>query len=492
VTYSLAMERLALGLAVTALAGCNSGDATARPDAAVPDAAPVAPDARTGGAFRAGFLWGGATAAYQAESAAPPATDWSVWETLAGKIAHGDRSAAGPDEWDHYDADFALAQSMGHNAYRFSIEWARIEPTPGVFDEAAIGHYQAVIASLKAHGLRPVVTLWHFTNPTWVQDPSGGPSLGGWEATATADAYVSFVSRIVPRFSDDVDFWITLNEPMVYVIQGYFFGIWPPGHSVDEANAVIVHNHLIDAHVRAYDAIHAHYRSKSKPVTVTIASHFVAFDPATPNDADATQKLEHIVDYAFLDAIVKGDVDTTLDGTAVVHRDDYANHLDVIGLNYYQRQIVMTVPIGIVPGIPGPDPNAALKSDLGWELYPAGMGRALDGLWSRYQVPMVITENGIADAADKYRSWYIVTHLQEVQSALQRGVDVRGYLHWALIDNFEWAEGLAPRFGLVAVDYDAAVRTRTVRTSAGALTDIIHVGEVTPDIVARWGVQPTP
>lgn len=299
------MERLALGLAVTALAGCSSGDATARPDGPLPDAAPVTPDARTGGVFPAGFVWGSATAAYQAESADPPATDWSVWETFGGKIAHGDRSAAGPDEWDHYDADFALAQAMGHNAYRFSIEWARIEPTQGVFDETAIAHYQAMIASLKAHGVRPVVTLWHFTNPTWVQDPSGGPSLGGWEAPAVADAYVSYVSRIVPRFSDDVDFWITLNEPMVYVIQGYFFAIWPPGHSIDETHAVVVHNHLIDAHVRAYDAIHAHYQSKSKPETVTIASHFVAFDPATANDGDATQKLEHIVDYAFLDAIVK-------------------------------------------------------------------------------------------------------------------------------------------------------------------------------------------
>lgn len=164
----------------------------------------------------------------------------------------------------------------------------------------------------------------------------------------------------------------------------------------------------------------------------------------------------------------------------------------MIGLNYYQRQIVMTAPVGIVPGIPGPDPNAALKSDLGWELYPAGMGRALDGLWNRYRVPIVITENGIADAADKYRSWYIVSHLQEVQSALQRGVDVRGYLHWALIDNFEWAEGLAPRFGLVAIDYAAADRTRTMRTSAGALTDIIGAGEVTPAILARWGTLPTP
>jgi beta-glucosidase len=378
---------------------------------------------------------------------------------------------------------------MGQNAYRFSIEWARIEPRPGTFDEDAIAHYRALIASMKSHGLRPIVTLWHFTNPTWVQDPLGGDSLGGWEAQATASAYVSFVSRIVPRFSDEVDFWITLNEPMVYVIQGYFFAAWPPGHALDDSGAVIVHNHLIDAHVGAYDAIHAHYRTLGREVTVTIASNWVAFDPVTPADAGATAALERLVDHAFLDAVVAGDVDTDLSGT-IVHRADYVGKLDVLGVNFYQRQIVTAQPIGIVPGIPGQDPAATLKSDLGWELYPAGMGRALDALWGRYHLPIVVTENGLADAADRYRSWYIVSHLDEVQGAIARGVDVRGYVHWALIDNFEWAEGLAPRFGLVAIDYSAPGKTRSVRASAQAYADIILANEVTDTIRARWGTTP--
>jgi beta-galactosidase len=120
------------------------------------------------------------------------------------------------------------------------------------------------------------------------------------------------------------------------------------------------------------------------------------------------------------------------------------------------------------------------------------MGRALDGLWGRYHVPIVVTENGVADAADRYRGWYIVSHLQQVQQALARGVDVRGYLHWALIDNFEWAEGLKARFGLVAIDYASPARTRTLRPSAGALTDIIRANEVTAEIVTRWGATPAP
>src|SRR5262249_49465424 len=157
----------------------------------------------------AGFLWGSATAAYQAESGPPPPSDWSVWETLPGKIKNGDRSASGPDHWTHYDDDFALAQAMGHNAYRFSIEWGGIAPASGSCDETAIAHYQAMIASMKRHGLKPLVTLWHFVNPKWVLDPSGGPSLGGWEKAETADAFVSFVTRVVPSFSDDVEVWIT-------------------------------------------------------------------------------------------------------------------------------------------------------------------------------------------------------------------------------------------------------------------------------------------
>jgi beta-glucosidase/6-phospho-beta-glucosidase/beta-galactosidase len=169
--------RWGLGLAVAAVAGCGSEESARAPDARI-------------GTFPAGFLGGSATAAYQAESVQPPATDWSVWETMPGKVKNGDRSADGPDEWEHFDDDFALAQAMGQNAYRFSIEWARIEPRPGTFDEDAIAHYRALIASMKSHGLRPIVTLWHFTNPTWVQDPLGGDSLGGWEAQATASAYV--------------------------------------------------------------------------------------------------------------------------------------------------------------------------------------------------------------------------------------------------------------------------------------------------------------
>src|SRR5262249_7390847 len=152
---------------------------------------------------------------------------------------------------------------------------------------------------------------------------------------------------------------------MVYIIFGYFYGTWPPGNGFDFDGGVAAHNNLIAAHVRAYDAIHAHYQTKGKPVTVTIASHFVAFDPAKPSDAAAATAVERLVDYAFLDAIVTGSVDTKLDGTAVVHRDDYANHVDLIGLNFYQRQIVNEGKLGIVPGLPSVDPAAPLKNDLG-------------------------------------------------------------------------------------------------------------------------------
>ena len=488
-----------------ALLGCSSsdspnpavdsstGDATTDVTSDAIDATDAGVDTHPAkGVFPNGFMWGAATAGYQVESNPAVGSDWGVWETLVGKIKNADKATGGPDEYAHFDADLALAKSIGLDTFRFSIEWARIEPTQGTFDEAAIAHYAALIASCKAHGLKPVVTLWHFVDPKWVLDPtSGATSLGGWTNKATADAFVSFVTRVVPRFADDVDFWITLNEPMVAITNGYFFGSWPPGGSFDEAGAIAAHNNMIDAHVRAFDAIHGIYKAKSKPVTVTIASHWVAFDPKTPSDADATKGVAHLFNQAFLDAIVNGDVDQGLDGT-ITHRDDYAHHLDLLGLNFYQHQLVTDVKLGIVPGLNQDDPAAKLKSDLGWELYPQGLGRALDELSARYKLPILITENGVADAADKYRSWYLVTHLQEVQKAIARGVDVRGYIHWALIDNFEWAEGLAPRFGLVAVEYTSTDKKRTTRASAGAFTDIIEANEVTPAIVTKWGVEPAP
>src|SRR5262249_18836493 len=151
--------------------------------------------------------------------------------------------------------------------------------------------------------------------------------------------------------------------------------------------------------------------------------------------------------------------------------------------------LVMAANLGVVPGLPSEDPDAALKSDLGWELYPAGMGRALDALWGRFRLPLVVTENGIADAADAHRGWYIVSHVGEVQKARQRGVDGGGYRHWSLMENFEGAEGFRARFGLVAVDYAGAEKTRTVRGSAAAMTDIIRANEVTPEATARWPMR---
>ncbi|MEO7093599.1 MAG: family 1 glycosylhydrolase, partial [Polyangiales bacterium] len=418
------------------------GDSSIDVAEAAPDSSEAGIDTRpTKGVFPVGFLWGAGTAGFQVESNPAVSSDWGVWETLTAKVKNADKATGGPDQYAHFADDLALAKAMGLGAFRFSIEWARIEPTQGTFDEAAIAHYQALIAACKASGLKPIVTLWHFVNPKWVLDPTPGTSLGGWAQKATADAFVSFVTRVVPRFEADVDFWITLNEPMIAITNGYFFAAWPPGGSFDEAGAIAAHNNMIDAHVRSYDAIHAIYAAKSKPVTVTIASHWVAFDPKTPSDAEATKGVSHLINEAFLDAVVNGDVDPGLDGK-ITHRDDYAHHLDLVGLNFYQHQVVTSVKIGIVPGLNEVDPAAKLKSDLGWELYPQGMGRALDDLSARYKLPIVVTENGVADAADKYRSWYIVTHLQEVQKAIARGIDVRGYLHWALIDNFEWAEGL--------------------------------------------------
>jgi beta-glucosidase len=436
------------------------------------------------------FLWGSATAATQVEGNVN--NDWSAWASIPGHIANGQMIGTGDNNYALYDQDHAQAQAMGHNAYRFSLEWSRIEPTQGTFDMTQIQHYKDVIASVKAHGLKPVVTLYHYALPLWVQNPlPSTTSLGGWTNTATADAYVTFVSTVVPYFVDDVDTWITINEPVVQVDFGYFQGSWPPGEVAATSDAALAVGNLVDAHARAYDAIHSLYQTAGKPVNVTITHYWALIDPATPGTDDAAaQNLHHALNEWYLDAITKGDFDTNLMGN-VVHHPEWVNKLDVLGIDYYRRMYVKGgSPIGALAGIPYDDPNAPQKADNGWEIYPEGMHRALTEAWNEYHLPILVTENGVADAADKWRPWFIVSHVEALQRAVVEGVDVRGYLHWSLMDNFEWADGYKTRFGLEAVDYTTPGATRTPRPSAAVYTQIIQASGVPWELANQYASPP--
>ena len=384
--------------------------------------------------FPDGFIWGAATAAHQVEGNNVH-SDWWRAETL-GTVKFP--SGAACEQYTRYEADFDLARELGHNAHRLSIEWARIEPEPGVFDEAEIAHYVDVLKALKERGLTSFVTLHHFTNPVWFAE------RGGWTAHGAPELFERYVRRIVEPLAPYVDYWLTFNEPTTVPLEGYLMGEWPP----HKRAALLSARRFIDtqaaAHILAYRAIHELVPGATVGYTVM----FLNWRPLNPRSVwqrFLARRLERFSNYRFGDAV----------GEAT----------DLIGLQYY-----VTLRLGLLPRLPG-SIEGIPRSDMGWDIDAEGLYDVTLATWKRYGKPIYITENGVADAWDTRRESFIVTHLTELRRAMDAGADVRGYLYWSFLDNFEWAHGYAPRFGLVEVDYET--QERTPRGSALAYRKII-------------------
>lgn len=359
------------------------------------------------------FLFGAGTSSHQVEGGNRN-NDWWAWEQT--RPAHL-RSGKACDHWNRYEADFALAQQLGHSAHRISIEWSRIEPSKGQFSRSAIEHYRDVLVSIRKHGMKSFVTLHHFTNPLWVA------RNGGWESGRTPELFGLYTKYVVQHLGDLVDFWVTINEPMVYASQSYAKGKWPPQKKSFYRTWKVVRN-MAKGHKAAYQAIH----SVLPHARVGIAKHVVAHMP-------------FVSDMWFNRAFF------WLTG---------GTH-DFIGINYYFAH--------------GSDAWAGPRSDMGWPIIPESLTDVLLDM-KRYGKPLYVTENGLADEVDSRRADFIRSHIRAVEAAQRQGADVRGYLHWSLLDNFEWADGFAPRFGLIAVDYETM--ERTIRPSAYAYKAIIE------------------
>ena len=395
--------------------------------------------------FPEGFMWGAATAAHQVEGGL--VNDWQAFEATPGTVHGGDTSAIAVDHFRRYDQDFALAAGMGHNAHRLSLEWARLEPERGRYDPQAVAHYRAVLGSLRRRGLTPMVTLHHFTNPQWVADQ------GGWLADRTIEDFARYAAFAGSTFGDDVGWWVTINEPNVYAFQAYDDGVWPPQRR-NRAEALRVMANLARAHARAYHALH-----EAGPTRVGVAQHVAVFEPYCPlNPIDhlKVRFVDDVFNRSFLRAITTGELRFEVPGVPGVRgREPLASQgaVDFIGVNYYTRWLYKAF------GTPDRVAKAdAPKNDLGWEIYPEGLYRALElaDAYTRLpdgrRVPLVVTENGMDDRAGDRRADFLVRHLEQVARAIADGLDVRGYMHWTLMDNFEWHEGYAPRFGLYRVD----------------------------------------
>ena len=394
------------------------------------------------------FLWGASTAAHQVEGGNH--NQWTVWElenakTLAAQAPYRDqhapvwsdikRQATSPsnyvsgrlgDHYRRYEEDFDLLTMMNMNAYRFSIEWSRIEPQQGKWNAAEVQHYREYIAALKKRGIEPVVTLFHFTLPVWFYE------LGGFEKKANIQYFVNFAERIVRELGKDLRFIITINEPDTYVAQGYIELHFPP-QTYSLAKAWRVYRNLATAHNRAARAIHA----ISPRFKVSVAKNSPYFYPG--DDAWLSKLSALCMQYVQDDYFIK----------KVIRQCDF------LGVNYYFSNRVYGYRVH------NPENNI---SDLGWSMQPGDIEHALVRLHDKYKTPILITENGVADQNDHYRQWWISQTLLGIRRAMDEGVPVLGYMHWSLLDNFEWSFGKWPRFGLATMNYTTG--ERTLRSSA--------------------------
>ena len=445
--------------------------------------------------FPKGFLMGSATASFQVENG-NAGTDWGVWATLPGKIKGGDKPDDGPDMLAHIDEDVASMVATSQNAYRFSLEWGKLYPTRASLDAdtpdpAVLAKYEELVKKLRAANVTLMLTLSHFTLPVYLADPRAkGPF--GWENPDTATAFATYCERIAARFGASVDLWATINEPIVAPLGGYIQGGFPPGLTLEVERALTVAKAEAYAHARCYDAIKkADTRDADgdgKAALVGPVLHQRDVVPRDPNDAEdvaAADRVRYLNNLWFANTSTRGDFDDDFDGKLDGPNDKkadpaLANRADFLGVNYYTAMEAASSGGVVLPRVnavikadrlPTPRP----KTDFHWDIHPAGFGVVLDEI-AQYKLPVYVTENGIADSKDVNRSRFLAEHLFEVGYAMKRGLDVRGYFHWSLIDNFEWNSGFCPRFGLVA--YDTKAKTRTLRKSADTFARIIRAGKV--------------
>jgi beta-glucosidase len=420
-----------------------------------------------------GFLWGAATSSHQIEGYNDK-NDWWAWEA-EGNVEGGVRSGPATDHWNRFREDIRLAADLGLNAYRFSIEWSRIEPEEGRWDLTAIDWYRELLGECQRFGIAPMATLHHFTSPRWFSEEGGFT----WEWSSAK--FSRYVKTLVQALDFKVPYWCTFNEPMVLVAGSYLGQFMPPAVVSPRMASLACHN-ILKAHATAYDILHAENRTR---VQVGIAHNmvdFVADRDWHPLENALAWVFHRFYNKAWLDAVTGRAQKFGIPGFIpnAPHVAEAAGRLtaDFIGVNYYTKGYVQwrpRVPPHDRSSMPFPFNLAFAQrkdvvSDLGWAMHPRGFQRMLK-LAGSYGLPVFVTENGIADREDALRSDFLVEHLGEVAKAIEKGVDVRGYFHWSLLDNFEWIKGFGPRFGLYHVDYETF--ERTLRPSADLYRKII-------------------
>jgi beta-glucosidase len=409
--------------------------------------------------FPAGFLWGSATSSHQVDGGNSN-NDWWDWEKDKSHIVDGTVSGPACDHYDRYEEDFDIAAALHQNAHRLSLEWSRIEPEEGKWDMNEVLHYRRVLEALRRRGLKSMVTVWHFTLPKWFQKKEG------WESGAAVGLFRRYAEFCAREFGDLVDIWVTINEPMVYLMQSYSAGGWPPGKR-SLLSTIHVFGKLCIAHRAAYKAIHQALDRPGKRAEVGVAMNIITFEP---------YRKESVSDTLFVWFADRMFNRQFFLWTRKTH--------DYIGINYYFHYRVKYRPTKVMNFFYEVHTENREVSDLGWEINAPAIFDAIMGM-TRYKLPIYITEHGVANADDGKRPRIIVAALKEVYHAIRAGADVRGYFHWSLLDNFEWEKGYSGRFGLVAVDY--MTMKRTPRRSAYVYADICRENGVPHNLLRFVG-----
>jgi beta-glucosidase len=483
-------------------------------------------------------MLGVATAAAQIEEATPE-SDWYVWGDAApaglgkGKAFVGD----GVQGYARALDDVDLIADMHLDAYRFNPSWSRIEPMRDAIDQPALDHYDTLITDLRDRDIEPIITVHHFSSPVWIDDPQrpsadactpSDADLCGWSHADGGPLVVAelaeYAGLLARTYGDRVDNWMTLNEPINYLLASYGTGTFPPGRGtqvdlitdVGTQAFLLVVERYASAHVAMYDAIKANdlidADGDGVAAIVGYSASVSAWTPARngvisddPADIEAADRMRHMFQGAFTQAFMEGTFDLNLDQQADANEahGDWTGKLDFLGVQYYARAGVtaagtLALPsIGGVPCIAGLpisdgclvaiDPTKCVPT-MGYEYYEPGIYEILKDFSTRWPtLPLLVSESGLATDVGERRAQHVVRSLEQILRARTEGVDVRGYIHWSLMDNFEWAEGYGPHFGLYRVDVEAENYDRVPTLGAEVLGEIAGKRLLSDSLKARWG-----
>ena len=407
------------------------------------------------------FLWGVATSAHQVEG--QNVNDWSNWERKnAGSLARkrsfksrllsfapfadfGEKisssenylSGSSVNHYEDFEKDLEIIEELGLNSFRLSIEWSRIEPEEGVFDEEEIEHYREVLEEMNDRGIEPVVTLWHFTNPRWFVEKYG------WDSKKAPELFSRYVEKIVEELGEHIEYWLTFNELRGWLMQSYLFNNWPP-ENTKRRNVFKADRNFSRAHRSAYEIIKKEYPDTL--VSLPVNAGYI--EPYTDNIIN--RKISGLFRYFERDRWIEKEKD----------------YMDFISLNHYAHIKIDFLLRNFFTG------SDRFNSDMMWPQSPQSIYQVLKDLDRKYDMPIMITEHGVADSEDEERPDFIRESIEKIDEAREEGVEVLGYLHWSLIDNFEWDKGKWPRFGLVEYDYDSSEKTK--RRSAEVYSNIVE------------------